>query len=178
MGDILSRRAMLEGNCGNLLFINAIFRTFMIDQNTEFYPTYYRAIFSQKEIDYVNDNFDAFILSMADAFRDDNISYLEGITSFINGLKIPCHVIGVGLRAPYEPNLNEKRACDSAVFNFVKAVLNKSAVVGVRGEVTGAYLSKLGFEEEKDYSVIGCPSISTLLSLNLKSGGGVSIKKS
>jgi hypothetical protein len=164
---------MIGGNCGNLLFINAVVRALMTDEHTEFYPTYYRADFSQAEIEFANETFDGFILPMADAFRDDNIQYLEGLTRFIERLKIPCYVIGVGLRAPYEPDLMKKRKSDSTVFNFVKAVLDHSTMIGVRGEVTGEYLNKLGFKQEKDYTVIGCPSVSVFLNPQISCGGGI-----
>lgn len=42
---------------------------------------------------------------------------------------------------------------------FVKAILNKSAILGLQGEITAAYLRKLGFTEEKDFTVIGCPVV-------------------
>ena len=57
------------------------------------------------------------------------------------------------------------------MYDFFKAVLNKSAMIGVRGEFTGNYLKKLGFIPEKVYTVIGCPSFYTYCeNLKLKSG--------
>src|SRR5699024_10828668 len=40
-------------------------------------------------------------------------------------------------------------------------VLEKSACIGVRGQITADYLSTLGFKEGKDHMVIGCPSMYT-----------------
>lgn len=76
-------------------------------------------------------------------------------------MKIPVVVIGVGLRAPFEPKLNEGFPFDKDVKNFVKAVLKKSSIIGVRGEITAKYLTRLGFREGIDHVVIGCPSMYT-----------------
>lgn len=177
MSDVFAGRASLGGNSGNLLFINAMFRTMMTDYDVEFSPTYYRCHFSLKEIAHINETFDAFVLPMADIFRDDTIEYLEGLTEFINHLKIPCYLIGVGLRAPYEPHLEEKRKCDEAVCSFVRAVLRHSSIVGVRGIITGEYLKRKGFIEGRDYEVIGCPSVSALLRPEeIVRGGGYKIR--
>src|SRR5699024_6301888 len=42
---------------------------------------------------------------------------------------------------------------------FVSAVLEKSSMLGLRGEITSKYLSGLGFKEGVDHTVIGCPSM-------------------
>ncbi|WP_047596347.1 polysaccharide pyruvyl transferase family protein, partial [Salmonella enterica] len=80
-------------------------------------------------------------------------------TQLIRKLKIPVIVTGVGLRANYEPQLDEGFSFDEDVTNFVKAVLEKSAQIGVRGQITADYLKKLGFNAELDFRVIGCPSL-------------------
>ena len=38
-------------------------------------------------------------------------------------------------------------------------VLDHSALIGLRGQLTGDYLKNLGFVPEKDFTVIGCPSM-------------------
>lgn len=44
---------------------------------------------------------------------------------------------------------------------FVDAVLEKSAIIGVRGEMTARYLESLGYQRERDFTVLGCPSFFT-----------------
>lgn len=46
---------------------------------------------------------------------------------------------------------------DEDVKEFIKAVLDRSAKVGIRGEITASYLKRLGFREEIDFTVMGCP---------------------
>lgn len=50
---------------------------------------------------------------------------------------------------------------DEDVKEFIKAVLDRSAKVGIRGEITASYLKRLGFREEIDFTVMGCPSMYT-----------------
>ncbi|MBC2048176.1 polysaccharide pyruvyl transferase family protein [Listeria booriae] len=109
----------------------------------------------------INENYDLYVVPLADAFRDDFRQTLRNYTELIRRLKIPVIVTGVGLRANYEPQLEEGFSFDEDVTNFVKAVLEKSAQIGVRGQITADYLKKLGFNEDVDYRVIGCPSLYT-----------------
>ena len=172
--DVLNRTNSLGGNSGNMMFISGVQRILM-DDNVTIYPTYYRSVFTSFEIDFINSEFSCFILPLADAFRSDNIRYLEELTLFIKKLKIPCYVIGVGLRAEYEPRLSEPRPFDDTVKNFLSVVLDKSSLIGVRGLITGEYLSKLGYKEDSHWMAIGCPSMSTLLSKGMirqRIGGG------
>ena len=48
---------------------------------------------------------------------------------------------------------------DAESRGFVREVLEHSAMLGVRGEYTAAYLKHLGFAEERDFTVTGCPSM-------------------
>lgn len=161
--DVMCKKKTVGGNTGNLMFITGVQLTMLTDDNTEFICTSYRSDFTDAEIDYINDNCSCFVMPLADAFRENNEKTLKSLTRVIKKLRIPCYLIGVGLRAPYEPQLDIKRSFDDTVKDFIKAVLEKSSIVGVRGETTGSYLKKFGFIEDKDYMVIGCPSISSLL---------------
>lgn len=162
LGDYISNRAYI-GNIGNFMFINAVIKSLMVDDEVEFWPTWYRHDFTDKEVAFANSYYDAFILPLADAFRADNVEALKGLTSFIRKLKIPCYVIGVGLRAPYHVEKGDSNSFDDIVADFMKAVLDKSAIVGIRGATTGEYLQRLGFVPEKHFTVIGCPSVSVFV---------------
>lgn len=107
--------------------------------------------------EYINDNYDMVVLPFANAFRKDYISKLDGYTDLINKLRIPVVVVGIGAQARLDDLNSFDTDVDNKVSNFVKAVLNHSTSIGVRGEYTQKYLKRLGFE--KYVRVIGCPSM-------------------
>lgn len=148
----------IGGNVGNLIYQYSVFRTLMTE-GTTITPDYYN--FSPKRADEINEKYDYYVIPLADAFRQDFVPSLRRFTQLIKKLKIPVIVIGVGLRAPFEPKLNEGFPFDEDVKAFVSAVLEKSPMLGLRGEITSEYLTKLGFREGVDHTVIGCPSMYT-----------------
>ena len=148
----------IGGNSGNMLFLYGVINA-LTTENASCDITNRKSRWSDAEIDAINGKYDAVILPMADAFRADYASNLRDYTNFIKKLKIPCVVIGVGLREEYEPQLDQKKPFDEDVKAFVKEVLAHSARIGLRGEFTGQYLANLGFTPDRDFIVIGCPSL-------------------
>ena len=76
----------------------------------------------------------------------------------VKKMKIPVAVVGVGTQIDYSKKERDEEL-DAAVIKFMKVVLKKTSIVGVRGEITAEYLKQLGFKEERDFTVIGCPSM-------------------
>ena len=150
-GYILTHN-VIGTNVGNFLYLNGVLRSLMIDDNTVIQANYYNTNYYKPE--YVNENFDCFVIPLADAFRENFVNELNELTSFVKKLKIPCYVIGVGLKESYEPDFSQPKPQDEAVKKFVTAVLEKSNCIGVRGELTGKYLETLGFAEGRDFMVI------------------------
>lgn len=146
----------IGGNVGNLVYQFSVFRTLMTE-GTTITPDYYD--YHPMYADEINEKYDMYVIPLADAFRKQFVPSLRKYTKLIKKLKIPVVVIGVGLRAPFEPKLDEGFPFDEDVKEFVKAVLEKSNIIGVRGEITAKYLSRLGFREGVDHEVIGCPSM-------------------
>ncbi|MEG7355185.1 polysaccharide pyruvyl transferase family protein [Bacillus vallismortis] len=149
-------RNSIGGNVGNLVYAYSVFRTLMTE-GTTITPDYYRI--NAADAEQINEKYDMYIIPLADAFREDFVPSLRKYTQLIKKLTIPVVVIGVGLRAPFEPKLNEGFPFDEDVKAFVSAVLERSNMIGVRGEITAKYLSRLGFREGIDHTVIGCPSM-------------------
>lgn len=148
----------IGGNVGNLIYAYSVYRTLMTEDTT-IVPDYYEI--NPDKADEINETYDCYIIPLADAFRESFVGSLRKYTKLIKKLTIPVVVIGAGLRAPFEPKLNEGFPFDEDVKAFVKAVLEKSSMIGLRGEITSKYLSRLGFKEGVDHTVIGCPSMYT-----------------
>lgn len=150
---------LMGGNIGNLLYTNGIIRNIVTDSNYDIVSNYYK--YANLDPKYINENCSAFIIPLADAFRDNFKDELNKLTSLVKKLKVPCYVIGVGLRDEYEPTFQNGFSFDKDVKKFVSAVLDHSASIGVRGQITADYLSKLGFKQGTDVDIIGCPSMYT-----------------
>lgn len=146
----------IGGNIGNLIYAFSVYRNLMTE-DVEFVPDRYRI--NENDAEMINATYDAYIIPLADAFRDSFVSSLKAYTKLFNELTIPVVVIGVGLRAPFEPDLKKGFPYDKEVKDFVRAVLNHSSMIGVRGQITADYLTSLGFKEGVDHMVIGCPSM-------------------
>ena len=148
---------LIGNNIGNMLFPYSIARTLTLPK-TKLDTIVPERVKTKEEIDFINKNYDVFVLPFANAFRVSFIKQLEATTKVIEKVNIPCVVTGVGMQKNIgQKTSNEK--LDKAVKNFMIAVLNKSALVGVRGEATADYLKGLGFIPEKEFTVIGCPSM-------------------
>lgn len=108
----------------------------------------------------INAEFDFFAIPLANAFRGSFVPSLRRLTSVIQRLTIPVAVIGVGGQARLGDGgmPDEVRTATTA---FMKAVLDRSASVGIRGEHTRSMLAELGFGDEH-VRVIGCPSLYDL----------------
>lgn len=145
-------------NVGNYMYSHSLCRL-LTSEGVNITPDYYKSSLQNSEniARYINNNFDCFVIPLADAFRKK--FNLDAITNVVKKVKVPCIVIGVGLRAGYEPHLENGFEFDDKVKRFISAVLDKSSMVGVRGEITSDYLTRLGFKEGVHHTAIGCPSL-------------------
>lgn len=155
--DLLDRDRFGSNN-GNLIYQYSVIRTLMREDVKVVSDEYSTNPNNAKKI---NENYNAYIIPLADAFRESFIPNLRKYTKLIKKLNIPVIVIGVGLKAPYNYDVKKGFNFDEDVIDFMKAVLEKSNKVGLRGQLTADYLESLGFQAEKDFTVIGCPSMYT-----------------
>ena len=156
-GDAIKQNIMNQ-NTGNMIFAHSVARTLLLD-DTSFGITRTVNNFSNEAVEKINAEYDCFVIPLANAFRVSFQSELDIMTSLIKRLKIPCVVVGIGLQAKVDEALDKDFEFDDSARRFIKAVLEKSAIIGVRGEITAEYMKHLGFTEEKDFTVIGCPSM-------------------
>lgn len=151
-------RDVMNGNTGNMLFAHAITRT-LLCEDTQIDVTSTGRNFSRSEVDRINEEYSCFVIPLANAFRPKFEDELDAISRLVRQLHIPCVVIGVGVQAKVGETVDKEFEFDRSAVKFIKAVLEKSSCIGVRGEVTAEYMKKLGFQEERDFTVIGCPSM-------------------
>ena len=126
--ECLQRNA-LGGNSGNLLYQYSMVKT-LSTEGTVVVPNQYRIHLN--DADRINEECEMFIIPLADAFRKDFMRELREITELVKHLTIPCVVTGVGLRSTYEPDFSKTKMFDEDVKNFINAVLDKSAMLGLR----------------------------------------------
>lgn len=148
---------LIGENTGNMIFPYSIMRILM-RPDTQITTISTNHLYSSEQIAQWNETYDYFVIPLANAFRKSFIIELGFLTALIKKLKIPCIVIGVGVQTSID-GPQGAQDYDKEVLGFLKEVLKKSAIVGVRGEFTAHYLKRLGFSEDRDFTVIGCPSM-------------------
>lgn len=147
-------RNTIGGNNGNLIFGAAAHKLFST-ADTEVDANHYRVDVSMA--DEVNADYDGFILPLANAFRKSFEPELLRTTEFIEKLTIPFLMLSGGAQLSLDGNPASLRRIAPTVKRFARAVLDKSSVIAVRGELTADYLRSLGFS---DVIVVGCPSMT------------------
>lgn len=149
------------GNSGNMFFYSSVHRA-LSTPSTEITPDGYtleRREVPHRVTDEINERYSHFVIPLADAFRENYRGRLRRLTEVINRLKIPSTVVGVGATMPIQDDLQDlSTEHKQDIKNFIAAVLDKSATVGVRGYTTAELLGRLGFNESH-VDVIGCPSM-------------------
>lgn len=161
---VISDENLFGNNVGNLLYAFSLFRWLMTDEDTQIVPDRYRperGECSEEEIDRINREYSCYIMPMADTFRISFEKRLREYTRFIEKLKIPVILVGVGISCALEPGSVPSCVPEEVVHGFMKAVLERSSMVGVRGEFTVSVLEKLGYREGEHITAIGCPSMYT-----------------
>ncbi|MEU2924649.1 polysaccharide pyruvyl transferase family protein [Streptomyces sp. NPDC007251] len=104
----------------------------------------------------INEEYDAFVVPLANAFRPSFEARLKRLTRLISKLRIPVVVLGVGAQTGVTYDPARLKPMERSVREFCAAVLERSSSIGVRGEFTEQYLRDMGF---RDVEVIGCPSM-------------------
>lgn len=148
----------IGSNMGNMIFPYSVMRNLMTEDMV-IDTTVTNKVFTEEEIDHINSEYECLVMPFANAFRANYVGELQNLTKLVKKLKIPFVVVGIGCSHRLGQELDTELPYDEAAKEFVKAVLDKSAVIGLRGESTAAYLKHLGFKDETEYQVIGCPSM-------------------
>jgi hypothetical protein len=145
---------LFGSNVGNLVFGQAAIR--LLSTSTSTVKT---SGLIKQAAHSVNSDFDHVVIPLANAFRPNYAESLDGLSTLIEKLKIPVTVMGVGAQASIEGEHSVRgERLTPTVQRFVRAVLERSPSIGVRGEFTRDYLIGLGFADDQ-IDVIGCPSM-------------------
>lgn len=148
---------LIGNNTGNLIFQSSLARA-VLTEDTVITTIRTDLIYSEEQVERWNAEYDMFLIPLANAFRTTFKKELKMLTDLVERLTIPCVVVGVGLARSLKSN-KWTFLHDEESTAFVRAVLDKSSIIGVRGEITAEYLKQKGFRPEKDFTVIGCPSL-------------------
>jgi hypothetical protein len=149
------RRDLMATNIGNLLFSDAAHKL-LSTPRTEVISNDMRAHPSPERAAEINEAYDFCVIPLANAFRPSFQKSLDRLSTLIEQLTIPVVVLGVGAQVCADYNTEELRPLEASVRRFISAVLDRSASIGVRGELTACYLNGLGY---RDVDIIGCPSM-------------------
>ncbi|RHA38888.1 polysaccharide pyruvyl transferase family protein [Cellulomonas rhizosphaerae] len=156
-----STLGVFGSNSGNMLFYSGVHRVLSVP-GTEIVANSYvheRPSVSKSDVNRVNDEFDRFILPMANSYRDTFLPHLERLAGVIESLTVPVNVIGIGAQLPYGTAFDTlPDEYKRVVKRFTAAVLDRSESIGVRGQYTAEMLEHLGFSSDR-IDVIGCPSM-------------------
>lgn len=156
--DVYSPEEAYEGNWigennGNLVFSHAAHKL-LGTATAEITSTEFKV--NPRDADMINERYDVYVVPLANAFRRSYAHRIELMTKLVERLKIPVVVLGVGVQTDVNGDREYLRPIDDVVTRFVRAVLDRSHSIGVRGEITESYLRALGFSA---VDVIGCPSM-------------------
>ncbi len=177
--SLATEAAVFNGNVGNFLFSESVIKA-LSSPGTEVVAN---AMISDRPgrvgdayIDAINSQFDQLVVPLANAFRPDFRGPLDQLASVVERLDIPVVVVGVGGQHGMSGGIEEySDELRQSIRRFTTAVLDRSASIGVRGEMTKRLLVDLGFPAGS-IDIIGCPSLQSTDSPRVvtKSAAGIS----
>ncbi|CAM5668040.1 polysaccharide pyruvyl transferase family protein [Streptomyces hirsutus] len=148
---------LIGTNTGNLLFSDSAHKM-LSAPDTDVVSNGIRTDPSARRAAEINEQYEAFVVPLANAFRPAFQASLDRLSALVEQLTIPVVVFGVGAQTGADYDTGRLRPIEASVKRFVSAVLERSASIGVRGELTARYLTDLGFPADR-VDIIGCPSM-------------------
>ena len=158
--DIVKKN--IKSNIGAIFHQFSLYKTLKRDDNIIEFENFYKKCSKYDEFaNYVNNNYDCVVFSLGDVFRRDMLERLNNFIEFTKRLKIKTIVVGVGVKIYYNNDIDSFLSTNNmgdVIKEFVLENLKRTNIIGVRDKNTAIVLDKLGFVENKDYYVCGCPS--------------------
>ena len=158
---LYKNRSTFGYNVGFYLISDSVYKL-ISTPDTSIIPDSYllgsRGSYKKNVAEEINENFDEFVLPVADFLKPKKIPYVKRLTTLIKNLDIPICVLGLGIGVYLDVDKFNDEKTNEVMEKFVSAILEKSTSIGVRGELTLKYLNRLGFDEN-EVKVLGCPSV-------------------
>ena len=85
ISDLLAYN-LIGDNVGNLVYAHSIYRGLMTGPDVELVPTRYKVL--RLDVDKINDEFDSFVIPLADFIRRNRVVEIKNMTKIINKLFI------------------------------------------------------------------------------------------
>ncbi|MFE0674449.1 polysaccharide pyruvyl transferase family protein [Streptomyces sp. NPDC058867] len=148
---------LIGTNTGNLLFSDSAHKM-LTTPDTEVTSNGIRTNHTAERAAEINEQYDAFVVPLANAFRPQFQASLDRLSKLIEQLTIPVVVFGVGAQATDDYATDMLKPMEASVKRFARAVLDRSASIGVRGELTASYLRDHGVPDD-NIDIMGCPSM-------------------
>lgn len=174
--DPLKSIKFIGGNQGNLLYQFSTHRALVRDDHdvrTISYGKFGKGPVEERA-EWINSECDRLVLPLSSSFRLQNLENLVLWADLIERLDVPVTVVGIGaqlrLKDVRDGSFRPSRVTgvtaseaqiaehEAAARRFVSSVLDRSASIGVRGEISKGYLQHLGFPADR-VDIIGCPSL-------------------
>jgi hypothetical protein len=130
-------------NTGNLMFTNAVWRQVAWDHAEYSFSL---------DPDRVNQRFDQVIIPAAN-WLYEKFDVFGGLAAGVEKLRVPVILIGLGAQAGLEKAIP---VLPEGTVRLLRAVSERSALIGTRGEFTNSVLAHYGIH---NYQSIGCPSL-------------------
>lgn len=144
---------LIGSNTGNLVFSQSVYRL-LSTADAELSTSG----LIKTDPQWLDANVDHLVIPLANAFRSGYEPSLDALSDLIETVSIPVTVLGVGAQASIHGHYKDHESVRASTTRFVRAVLDRSPSIGVRGEFTAKFLADLGFSSEH-VKVIGCPSL-------------------
>lgn len=149
---------LLGNNSGNAVFQHVMHYLLTEHNNVKITSPFSKNLLSKQEIDKINSYFDAVVILPANVLATWGKSSLDVWSRNLSRKKKPIICVGLGAQLGRETIDDLCNEIKEEAVSFIRSIL-KNGKISTRGEITANFLKKLGFIEEQDFSVNGCPSM-------------------
>ena len=151
-------------NIGALVHQYALWKTLECEENIIEFANFFQFNNPIEDAKGLNEKYDCIVFSLGDFFRTDILKRdkFENILLLLQNLTIKVLVVGIGCRRRYWQSIEtyiKDLNMGEAIKSFVSECLKHTNIIGIRGNDTATILNRLGFIENKDYYICGCPSM-------------------